>query len=462
MNIIHDKRKDILEQNNFATRELENFVSGLNTTITELHVTIPLHGVVDLGVLENLGFKQIRKITFSEGDITDLLNIPIRLTHLICPSNILINIENLPATLIHLEIPYNYLTDLKLSEIQLNYLNVSNNVLENAGKLPDTLVELYLNNNRLTQIDFRGLVILKKLHLQDNKITRIENLPNDLQEFNMDNNPPIEFENSVYPGTKTREPKGAGREYLESLGEYFKLKDAYETKVKEMRRAAFKRSPNRKAGKELAAAVKPQCIQCKRPVGTIFQRKYTNYSAHCGSPTDPCNLKIELYSGLFTSGLDNDAVEDVEKEKTNIIKHKLDTLFNYISEKESMELYKQSLEAYHLEVDILKLEKERYQDLYEDPVKKEAIVKKRKRIFVLHDQLKALLNEYQTTNNPEIIKAAVKLQIDQIIPEHKNLMVLENEVMEMDGNKLCKMAILPGRSDSCHSEPPKVVHWNKK
>jgi hypothetical protein len=462
MNIIHDKRKDILEQNNFAARELENFVSGLNTTITELHVTVPLHGVVDLGILETLGFKQIRKITFSAGDITDILNIPIRLTHLICPSNILVNMENLPASLIHLEIPYNYLADLKLSEIPLNYLNVSNNVLETAGKLPSTLVELYLNNNRLTHLDFRGLEILKKVHLHDNKLTRIENLPNELQEFNMDNNPPIEFENSVYPGTKASGLKGAGRDYLDSLSEYFKLKNMYEAKVREMRRAAFQRGPNKKAGKEMAAAVKPQCIQCKRPVGTVFLRKYTNYSAYCGSPTDPCNLKIELYSGFFTSGLENDAVEDVEKEKTNIIKHKLDTLFNYIGEKESVGLYKQSLEAYHLELDLLKMEKDRYENLYEDPVKKEAIDKKRKRIFVLHDQLKALLKEYQTTNHPEIIKAAVKLQIDQIVPEHKNLMVLENEVMEMDGNSLCKMVILPGKSDSCHSEPPKVVHWNKK
>jgi hypothetical protein len=464
MNIIHDKRKDILEQNNFANRELENFLSGLNITITELHVTVPLHGSLDLAVLETLGFNQLRQITFSDGDITDIVNIPPRITHLICSSNILVNLENLPAGLIHLEIPYNYLTELDVGSLSnLSYLNVSNNVLERVAKLPSALTEIHLNNNHLAHLDFRGMDLLKKLHLQDNKITRIENLPNDLQEFNMNNNPPVEFENSIYPGTKTKASHG-GKEYLESLQEYFKLKRDYETKVREMRRAAFKKAPNRKAGKELASAVKSQCIQCKRPVGTLFQRKYEYYMAHCGSSTDPCNLKIELFSGLYTSGTFSmeDTLEDVEVAKTEIIKHKLDALFNYITEEQSVELYKDSLESYHLDLDLLKLAKDHYESLYENPVKMDTIEKKRRRIFILNEQLRALLKEYQTTQNPEIIKAAIRLQIDQIIPEHKSLMILENEVMEMDGDVLCKMVIVPGKSDVLHSEPPKVVHWNKK
>jgi hypothetical protein len=463
MDIIHEKRKDILDHNNFANRELENFLAGLNTSITELHITVPLHGSVDLATLDQNGFTQIRSITFSSGDITDVMNIPIRLTHFICPNNILTKLENLPATLIHLEIPYNFLTELQGTLPQLVHLNLSNNVIENLGKLPNSLVELYINNNRLTGLNLRGLDMLKKLYIQDNKITIIENLPNDLQEFNMDNNPPIQFENSVYPGTKIREPT-TGRDYLDSLDEYFKLKSQYETKAREMRKRAFDSAPNKKAGRLAAAAVKPLCIQCKRPVGTIFSKKYTNYSASCGSSTDPCNLKIELYSGLYTSSIFSmeDTMEDVEKEKGEIIKHKLDALFNYITEKESLELYKKTLESYNLELDLLKHLKDGYEELFENPIKMDSINKKRKRIFILREQLRNLLKEYATTENQEILKAAVKLQVDQLIPEHKNLMLLENEVMEMEGKMLHKFAILPSRTDTLHSEEPKVVHWTKK
>ena len=67
---------------------------------------------------------------------------------------------------------------------------------------------------------------------------------------------------------------------------------------------------------------------------TIFSCKNRTYTALCGSPDSGCNLNIKIFAGeydnlqeairLFEGGL--------EENKENIIKMKMDTLMEYVSE----------------------------------------------------------------------------------------------------------------------------------
>jgi L-lactate utilization protein LutB len=53
---------------------------------------------------------------------------------------------------------------------------------------------------------------------------------------------------------------------------------------------------------------KPSCINCKQPVGTIFERKYYEkyddkteliiFTAKCGNILNPCDLNIEIHKSL--------------------------------------------------------------------------------------------------------------------------------------------------------------------
>jgi len=67
MNIIHVKRESIIKDNNTAQSEFSNIISSLNTNVSELNINSPLHGVLDLSILSEKGFDNIKTIIFGEG-----------------------------------------------------------------------------------------------------------------------------------------------------------------------------------------------------------------------------------------------------------------------------------------------------------------------------------------------------------------------------------------------------------
>jgi len=50
----------------------------------------------------------------------------------------------------------------------------------------------------------------------------------------------------------------------------------------------------------------------------------------------------------------------------------------------------------------------------------------------LMETMNKLLEEYEKTNNKEILRNAVEIQVKEIIPEMENLRRLKYELMEMD------------------------------
>ena len=54
------QRITVLEENNHAQEELEEFLNKVPKKTKELNITIPLHGHVNLGVLGQSGFKNIQ------------------------------------------------------------------------------------------------------------------------------------------------------------------------------------------------------------------------------------------------------------------------------------------------------------------------------------------------------------------------------------------------------------------
>ena len=73
-----------------------------------------------------------------------------------------------------------------------------------------------------------------------------------------------------------------------------------------------------------------------------------------------------------------------------------------------------------------------YVEQYHDPYKKEQIKKKNENIFILNEKVKSLIEEYVKTENPEILRLLVRIQVNEIYPEIRNRRMLENEVVELD------------------------------
>ena len=118
------------------------------------------------------------------------------------------------------------------------------------------------------------------------------------------------------------------------LNKYYELKESYE---KNARLVEENDHP-------------PLCIQCFRPVGTIFGRKFMERKntsmvyAHCGDRKFPCSLKIIIFTGIFTNIFTKLELlkQEIAEEKNRIIEWKNNLLFGYETEEMVLDKFEQS------------------------------------------------------------------------------------------------------------------------
>ena len=142
-------------------------------------------------------------------------------------------------------------------------------------------------------------------------------------------------------------------EYIDALDRlytYYNLKSDYQEsklnlilkKKKEEKDQGIKKQEN-KIKRELLTT-KPKCINCNRPVGTLFYNNYNeklyarNLIAICGDKQDPCNLNINILMGNCSSNKED--IKEIETLITNIkndiICDKNNVMFGYISKESAL------------------------------------------------------------------------------------------------------------------------------
>ena len=116
---------------------------------------------------------------------------------------------------------------------------------------------------------------------------------------------------------------------------------------------------------------------------SIFEKEW-RYTAKCGDVQAPCKLDIQIYVGDSNMSLDyilNIFLEENEEIKETIIKQKLDTLFSYVSEEESIKIFKKELEAYSASSKSFKQLLDKKNERFYSMEKKRLIEKKMERYF---------------------------------------------------------------------------------
>lgn len=215
----------------------------------------------------------------------------------------------------------------------------------------------------------------------------------------------------------------------EALNEYFKLKNNYETQILTNKKKILNK--NFLSNKEKKAEynkLKPKCINCKRPGGTIFanvyvaetdtRESYRELRASCGIISDPCNLnitiqlsKVELIPELLKS-MEN----DIKEYKNEIIEHKNKLLFGYLNTEEALErfenvkeyignitsLYEEYLESYHKIVD----NDEKKQELNETITNS----------YIEIQKIKDCISKMNETDNVQYARDAVHIYTTTLIP----------------------------------------------
>jgi len=354
---------------------------------------------------------------------------------------------------------YNYINEIDFTHTpNLIKINISNNQLTKVQNLPHSLEELYCTNNKIEKLIFTEILRLQVLHCSNNKTIILENIPQSIVDFQSENNPYIEVE---YEKMSRERQKRKTEElenkinYVEAINSYFKLKSNY-AKINNVNRTKiFKKAETPKIGKKLIKQYLPKCILCKRPGGTIFQTKDHKHIAKCNSTDGKlCKLDIRIFNGNYDS---LESLVYIFKNQMDILKErmitqKLDTLFNYISERESIQLFKKELEEFNTDTSIYKELLNQYNETFHNLNRAELIQRKQQQIYTLLEMISKIIEEYnnsnngqrvfgeslristdgiQTIRNKEILKTAMEIYVNELVPEMRNLQSLKYDTVEI-------------------------------
>jgi hypothetical protein len=241
------------------------------------------------------------------------------------------------------------------------------------------------------------------------------------------------------------------KEYQESILEYFQTKREYEKKLHYLR-------SNKKLRGEL-----PPCKGCGKLVGMVFSGKDQKYRAFCGATEKrgatsgatekPCDWKIVIHRGENIPFLPflQEIRDHLEETKTNIIRQKMDTLFDYISDEKSAELFKKYVNYFETNTELVEKYTSLYKDIYFNEEKKEIIPRKQASI-----QEKLMeVREHLSDNG---FMDAVRIQYEEIQPIAKYIQSQTYADMSMTSRivnksdkdpefRLCQSEIIPSQME---------------
>jgi len=230
----------------------------------------------------------------------------------------------------------------------------------------------------------------------------------------------------------------------EALSEYYKLKSKYEETFHDKYVIPILRDTKKSKKEkrlEYQKLPKPECVNCRRNVGSIFSIKkneaeyFRQFIAKCGDLTDPCPFSInieytqrsELNKELF------DYESDINGIKNKIIIDKNNMMFGYVNQAQAIvnfngdttELKSITENAgYILNINI---------EINDNPIRTE-MIKNSKNKFgnELLIPFKKMINDYVQTGNTENVNTAVKLYVDEMIPLEKTIRDLKYDVCYID------------------------------
>jgi hypothetical protein len=445
----NEKRKEIiaaLDKSNNDSFSL--LLEKKKTNIIELDVLERLEGNINLGILLEKGFNQIEILRFSPGNIISLTNIPQGIKTLTISDNLLEEIE-LPDSIEYIDLAHNclkgeidFIRNTLLSTIQISY-----NQITSIVNLSESLEELFCDHNLLHSLDLKNTPKLRTLHCNYNDAKLVLNdLPDTLIDTRFPENI-IQTDNK-----KTKTPKN----YLDSVRTFFNYKNRYENDWMELKKKA------KKSKKTLKTS--PKCIGCARNVGMIFSSKDQKYLAYCGDTSKPCDWKILIHRGDHYSFLETmkETNINLEETKENIIRQKMDTLFQYITEQKSADLFKKQLSFFKANSEMVEKYYQNYLDIYFNVEKREIINLKKKKIQELLVELQSYIHEEEWSE-------MVRIQYKEISPISKYIqnlqypmMTIEKEDIQNGSWILDQREIILSDLEINHGEPLSVENVGKK
>jgi hypothetical protein len=241
----------------------------------------------------------------------------------------------------------------------------------------------------------------------------------------------------------------------EALNEYFKLKLKYEGLIMANKKKIMNNiTLSNKEKRSEFLKLKPKCINCKRPGGTIFKTTffediekadtYREHSATCGIIADPCNLNIKIQIGKveLLPELLNYMEKDIKEYKNEIIDHKNKLLFGYLTTDEALKKFDDLKDTITTYTSLYEQYLEHYNKIVDNEDKKEEINESITETYIQIDQIKECIKKMNETNNVQYARDAVNIYNTTLLPllsKIRNLKYNESMVYHNDDTNTCNL-----------------------
>ena len=225
----------------------------------------------------------------------------------------------------------------------------------------------------------------------------------------------------------------------DAFNEYYKLKNKYESDYNKDKQKIIKnKQMSWKEKRNEFKQVKPKCINCKRPVGTIFSIKksgepsddFRELKAICGSLSEPCTLNINVNAGVTYNIMDHikELEKDIENYKNEIIEYKNKLLFGYTKTETAVENFDKIKEAINDTSFLLNINYEHMFNVVDNKVTNETISKLKEEIYILINEIKMSIKQFDSTDNLQFVRDSVVIYINQLESKLKELSTLKYKI----------------------------------
>jgi hypothetical protein len=211
----------------------------------------------------------------------------------------------------------------------------------------------------------------------------------------------------------------------EAVNEYYKLKAKYETENQQNKKKILNnKNLSWREKKREFQQLRPKCINCKRPGGTIFSIRYNENSesrelkAICGVKSNPCNLDIFISMGKYQLLPDvlSFLSEEMRNDKNKVINYKNYNVFGYISSESVLDKFQPLKESISENVDLFEFYLNEYLNIVENKDDKQSIERNTILFYQYVNQIKESIKQFNISNNEQFINDVVDIYKNKLVP----------------------------------------------
>ena len=235
--------------------------------------------------------------------------------------------------------------------------------------------------------------------------------------------------------------------FNQGLNDYYKLKRLYESRTEKEVTKLIKNDNLTNKEKQIKLRqfkLTEKCINCGKLGGTIFKQEANILLAKCGHIERPCKLDIQIQKAKYANIIDqiSDIANKINTNKTETIRSKLNFLFGFSNEKNTIEIFNKFKQELIDEVKNYQKINEVYLNIVHNLSKTKEVNEKNNNLLVLIQNFKDLIKEFEDTGDFTYIKDAIELYIGSIDETAENIRNLKYTYNSIEFNENDKTDVL--------------------